>query len=165
MIVGCPWPEDSGDNRAAVRSSARLRAAARRRGRPAAAAVALASLAWPASAAEAGPLELPVLAPVVVAPAVPAASGPAPRGAVPRGPAAVPASSCLAYGSGFAPLGASGACLRISGRVRVEAGTSRAFGPDAARSPLGASGRLSVDARVPTDYGPARSFLRLHGGD
>ncbi|RVU15508.1 porin [Methylobacterium oryzihabitans] len=91
-----------------------------------------------------------------------------PRRGVPRGAAvpALPVSSCLAYGAGFVPLGASDACLRVSGRVRLEAGTSRAVaGPDAARSPFGASGRLSVDARVPTDHGPARSFLRLHGGD
>jgi hypothetical protein len=64
------------------------------------------------------------------------------------------------------PLGASDTCLRIGGRVRVEAGAAGTIaGPGAARPPFGASGRLTVDARVPTDDGPVRSFLRLRAGD
>ncbi|MEH3147471.1 MAG: hypothetical protein PGN34_19485 [Methylobacterium frigidaeris] len=136
------------------------------------------ALAGPhARAGEAGPLELPVLTPQVFSPSVfapsvfarpsvaPPVSVPpvlAPSVAAPS----VAASSCLAHGPGFAAVGSSGTCVRVSGRVRAEVGTPRAVaGPDAARSPFGASGRLSVDARVPTAYGPARGFLRLHAGD
>ncbi len=68
--------------------------------------------------------------------------------------------TCDAHGPGFAALPGSGACVRVGGRVRAEAGTG--LRPEA--GPIRASGRLSVDVRPQTDYGPARAFVRLRAG-
>ncbi|GJD50370.1 hypothetical protein OPKNFCMD_3109 [Methylobacterium crusticola] len=82
----------------------------------------------------------------------------------------VPAlAPCPSEGPGFHRTGPSGPCLRISGRVRAEAGTPLPGRPGAGpgREPagvLGASGRLAVDARTETDYGPARAYIRFGTG-
>jgi hypothetical protein len=75
---------------------------------------------------------------------------------------------CAAQGPGFAAqgtgIGGTQTCLRIGGRVRAEAGTAPRRPGREAPSPVRASGRLSIDARTPTELGPVRTFIRLHGG-
>ena len=71
---------------------------------------------------------------------------------------------CTAQGPGFVALGGTQTCLRIGGRVRAEAGTAPRRPGREAPSPVRASGRLSIDARTPTELGPVRTFIRLHGG-
>jgi hypothetical protein len=69
------------------------------------------------------------------------------------------ARPCPQYGPGFVRNPGTGACTRVSGRVRVEAGTARR-GPER-EGPMTASGRLAIDTRTETDYGPARVFVRF----
>lgn len=65
--------------------------------------------------------------------------------------------NCAAQGPGFLAVPGSETCLRIGGRVRTEAGTRLRPGG----APVTASGRLAVDARTQTAYGPVRAFVRL----
>jgi len=64
---------------------------------------------------------------------------------------------------GFAMLQNSDTCVRISGRVRAEgvirsprARSSNGFETDA-------SGRVQLDVRKPTEYGPLRAVIRVEG--
>jgi hypothetical protein len=67
---------------------------------------------------------------------------------------------CPRFGPGFAAVPGTGACTRISGRVRAEAGTPIRRGPERAGA-LSGSGRLAIDTRTDTEYGPARAFVRF----
>jgi hypothetical protein len=65
--------------------------------------------------------------------------------------------SCAAQGPGFVAVPGSDTCVRLGGRARIEAGTlARAGG-----ARITSTGQLAIDARVQTDYGPARAFVRL----
>lgn len=80
-------------------------------------------------------------------------------------PAMVPsAPACLRHGPGFVEVPGTRTCIRIGGRVRAEAGggTGRVSRDDIA-APR-ASGRVSVDTRTDTDYGPVRTFVRMRAG-
>jgi hypothetical protein len=84
-------------------------------------------------------------------------------------PIAKAPETCPHEGPGFIRFSPGGPCTRISGRVRAEAGTpvhARAgAGLDgAARGVVGASGRVAIDTRTQTDYGPARAYIRLGTG-
>lgn len=68
------------------------------------------------------------------------------------------ASSCP---PGFAMLQASDTCVRISGRVRGETfvGSSRLRASDSVRT--GAGGRVRLDVRKQTEYGPVRAVISV----
>jgi hypothetical protein len=76
------------------------------------------------------------------------------------GCAAAPASSCP---PGFAALQGSVTCVRISGRVRGETtfGSPRIRESDALRSHVG--GRIQLEIRKQTEYGPLRAVIRGEG--
>ncbi len=64
---------------------------------------------------------------------------------------------------GFAQLQASDTCVRISGRVRADtiAGSSRLRSSDKLRTETG--GRVQLDVRKQTEYGPLRAVIRVDG--
>ncbi|MFL5021657.1 MAG: porin [Microvirga sp.] len=68
------------------------------------------------------------------------------------------ASSCP---PGFAMLQASDTCVRVSGRVRAETaiGSSRVRSSDSYRTQ--ASGRVQLDVRKQTEYGPLRAVVSV----
>ncbi len=76
------------------------------------------------------------------------------RGAAPRGASCPP---------GFAALESSDTCVRISGRVRGETvfGSPRTRGSNAIGTH--ASGRIQLDIRKQTEYGPLRAVVRGEG--
>lgn len=68
---------------------------------------------------------------------------------------------CPRYGSGFVASPSGGTCLRVTGRVAAElAKSSRYERPAPVLAP---TGRLSIDARTETEYGPVRTFVRIGG--
>jgi len=64
---------------------------------------------------------------------------------------------------GFAMLQDSDTCVRIGGRVRAETilRSSRTRKTDNVTSQ--ASGRVQMDVRKQTEYGPLRAFIRVEG--
>lgn len=64
---------------------------------------------------------------------------------------------------GFAQLQASDTCVRISGRVRADAivGSSRVRSSGGLRTET--SGRVQLDVRKQTEYGPLRAVIRVDG--
>ena len=64
---------------------------------------------------------------------------------------------------GFAQLQNSDTCVRISGRVRAETivGSSGGRSSDKFRSQ--ASGRVQMDMRKQTEYGPLRAVIAVDG--
>ncbi|WP_232629976.1 porin [Methylobacterium sp. Leaf118] len=84
----------------------------------------------------------------------------APMAAVARDRAPLPSEDamepCPSQGPGFARIPGTATCLRVSGRVAVDAGAGRAAAP--------VRGRLSIDTRSPSEFGPVRSFLRIGPG-
>lgn len=82
------------------------------------------------------------------------------------------AVSCLTGGStqaasscppGFSMLQDSSACVRVSGRVRAETivGSTRNRRSDAVATQT--SGRVQMDVRKQTEYGPLRAVIRVQG--
>ena len=68
---------------------------------------------------------------------------------------------CPRYGAGFVESPGSGTCLRLSGRVAADlASRSRHERPAPIVAP---AGRLSIDTRTETEYGPVRTFVRTGG--
>ena len=76
------------------------------------------------------------------------------RGAAPRASACPP---------GFAALEGSDACVRISGRVQAETifGSPRTRGSHAVGPRAG--GRIQLEVRKQTEYGPLRAVVRGEG--
>jgi len=77
--------------------------------------------------------------------------------------------ACPHEGPGFTRLVPGGPCMRISGRVRAEAGTPVPARPGAGldgmpRGVVSGSGQVAIDTRTQTDYGPARAYIRLGTG-
>jgi len=74
-----------------------------------------------------------------------------------------PAQAASACPPGFAMLQDSDTCVRIGGRVRAETivRSSRSREADTATSQ--ASGRIQMDVRKQTEYGPLRAFIRVEG--
>ena len=70
------------------------------------------------------------------------------------------ASSCP---PGFAMLQDSDTCVRVSGRVRAETivRSSRDRRADTVRNQV--SGRVQMDVRKQTEYGPLRAFISVDG--
>jgi hypothetical protein len=81
-------------------------------------------------------------------------------------PIAKAPESCPREGPGFARLVPGGPCVRISGRVRAEAGTPVPAPTldGAARGVVSGSGQVAIDTRTETEYGPARAYIRLGTG-
>ncbi|WP_313898800.1 porin [Methylobacterium sp. E-045] len=72
------------------------------------------------------------------------------------------AKPCPRHGSGFVRIPGSDTCIRIGGRARTGLDLrARDDGP-ASRPIVG--GRLAVDTRVDTDYGPVRTYVRIDAG-
>jgi hypothetical protein len=81
-----------------------------------------------------------------------------------RVPVPDPLRACPRYGPGFVEVPGSTTCMRIGGRVTSEytTGTRRVSRDQIAG--FGASGRVSVDTRTDTAYGPLRSYVRVRAG-
>lgn len=74
-----------------------------------------------------------------------------------------PAQAASPCPPGFAALQASDTCVRVSGRVRADTiiGSSRNRSSDSISTQT--SGRVQLDVRKQTEYGPARAFIRVEG--
>ena len=68
------------------------------------------------------------------------------------------ASSCP---PGFAMLQASDTCVRISGRVRSDMLTRSSGQRSSDTLKTQASGRIQLDVRKQTEYGPLRAVVRI----
>lgn len=87
-----------------------------------------------------------------------AAGGLALAAALGLSPAQAQSNPCAIYGSGFVSVHGGDTCVRIGGRVRLDAGVS------ASPSPQESGPGLNF-APAPTPFeGPARAHLRLQGG-
>jgi hypothetical protein len=69
---------------------------------------------------------------------------------------------CSQHGPGFVQVPGTATCVRVGGRVASEYGGSTRR--DARASGFGTSGRVSVDTRTDTDYGPLRTYARVRAG-
>jgi hypothetical protein len=78
--------------------------------------------------------------------------------AAPRERARGAASPCP---PGFAALQNSDTCVRVSGRVRADSviGSPRSRSSDSFETRT--SGRVQLDVRKPTEYGPLRAVIRV----
>ena len=76
---------------------------------------------------------------------------------------AAAARPCPAHGPGYVHMPGTGTCMRVGGRVRGEAqaGGRRTSTGDTVG--FRSEGRLNIDARTQTDYGPVRTFVRVRG--
>lgn len=75
-----------------------------------------------------------------------------------------PARPCPRHGPGFVEVPGTSTCIRIAGRARSDyVATGRRVGRDDVPG-FRSSGRVSVDARTDTAYGPVRSFVRVRAG-
>ena len=80
---------------------------------------------------------------------------------------------CDAFGTGFYYIPGTETCLRVSGRVRVEAHYVDgevdefvgAFEPDFNNWTTRARGNVRLDARTQTDFGLVRAFINMQGTD
>jgi hypothetical protein len=70
------------------------------------------------------------------------------------------ASPCPA---GFAQLQASDTCVRISGQFRADAITGSGRFRSSSRLQTETSGRVQLDVRKQTEYGPLRAVIRVDG--
>ncbi|MCJ2083266.1 porin [Methylobacterium sp. J-090] len=65
---------------------------------------------------------------------------------------------CPSQGAGFVRVPGTTTCLRLSGRVAAGLAADRRT-----TAPL-SMGRLSIDTRTATEYGPVRGFVRMGTG-
>lgn len=68
---------------------------------------------------------------------------------------------CSAYGAGFFFIPGTDTCLRVGGRVRAEYSIGERFTQGYDAYGTRARGRLNIDARTATAYGPLRTFIRF----
>jgi hypothetical protein len=80
-----------------------------------------------------------------------ALAAPPERGEVPR----AGSPSCM---PGFVALSGTRTCVKVSGRVRSEFVTGRAW-----NGGLRSEGRIGLDARTMTEHGPLRAVIRVQG--
>jgi len=78
-------------------------------------------------------------------------------------PSTTAARPCPAHGAGFVQLPGTETCVRVGGRLRGEAqaGGRRISADDIVG--FRSEGRLDLDARTQTNYGPVRTFVRIKG--
>lgn len=62
---------------------------------------------------------------------------------------------------GFAQLQASDTCVRISGRVRADTLIGSAYDRGSNGAASSAGGRVQMDVRKQTEYGPLRAFIAV----
>lgn len=76
---------------------------------------------------------------------------------------AAPREAAASCPPGFAALQNSNTCVRVSGRVRADAlvGSARTRTSDTIGTQ--ASGRVQLDVRTQTEYGPLRAVIRAEG--
>jgi hypothetical protein len=91
-----------------------------------------------------------------LAPLLPHAATALPRES--RPPQAVTARGCL---PGFIAVADTSTCVKISGGVRAEFVTGRAWSAGGA---LRSEGRVGLDARTQTGYGQLRTVVRIRTG-
>ncbi|KQP53247.1 hypothetical protein ASF34_02515 [Methylobacterium sp. Leaf106] len=72
------------------------------------------------------------------------------------------AKPCPRHGSGFIRIPGSETCIRIGGRATTGLDLRSREGDPASR--LIAGGRLAVDTRTETGYGPVRTYVRIDAG-
>ena len=73
--------------------------------------------------------------------------------------------ACPQHGPGFVQVPGSTTCVKVGGRVVGETTVgARRIARDQIAG-FGASGRVSVDARTDTPYGPVRGYVRLKAGE
>ncbi|WP_082477713.1 porin [Methylobacterium sp. Leaf93] len=72
------------------------------------------------------------------------------------------ARPCPRHGSGFIRIPGSETCIRIGGRATTGLDLRSREGDTASRSIAG--GRLAVDTRTDTGYGPVRTYVRIDAG-
>lgn len=68
---------------------------------------------------------------------------------------------CPRHGAGFVTAPGGGTCVRLSGRVAADL-IARPEGERRARI-VAPTGRIAIDARTETEYGPVRTFVRMGG--
>ena len=78
----------------------------------------------------------------------------------PTGASGEAASACP---PGFAALQGSGTCVRVSGRVRADALAGSADTRTGNAVGTEVSGRVQLDVRKQTEYGPLRAVIRAEG--
>jgi hypothetical protein len=71
-----------------------------------------------------------------------------------------PVRACTSQGAGFFSVPGSETCVKVSGRVRSDylVGQARSRVQDSSGFVTG--GRVQLDARTPTPYGPLRAVVR-----
>ncbi|MFD1302810.1 porin [Methylobacterium marchantiae] len=72
------------------------------------------------------------------------------------------AKPCPRHGAGFIRIPGSETCIRVGGRART--GLDLRSGEDGSAARPVAGGRLSVDTRTESDYGPVRTYVRIDAG-
>ncbi|WP_245259397.1 porin [Methylobacterium sp. 77] len=72
------------------------------------------------------------------------------------------AKPCPRHGAGFIRIPGSDTCLRVGGRATTGLDI-RSREDGAAARPI-AGGRLAVDTRTESDYGPVRTYVRIDAG-
>jgi hypothetical protein len=72
------------------------------------------------------------------------------------------ARECPHYGAGFVQVPGTATCVRVGGRVTSEYGTSTRRSTRGGG--FGTSGRVSVDTRTDTGYGPLGTYVRVRAG-
>lgn len=79
-------------------------------------------------------------------------------------PSEAPMEACPEQGAGFGRIPGTSTCIRLSGRVAagVDAGTGRGRVRPPTTVPV--QGRVAIDARGDSEYGPVRSFVRIGAG-
>lgn len=87
----------------------------------------------------------------------------APAEAAPRGKPREATSSAALCPPGFAALQNSNTCVRISGRVRAESVIGSSRQRSSGSFDTRTSGRVQLDIRTRTEYGPLRAVIRAEG--
>lgn len=102
---------------------------------------------------------LPLFALVLACAAPPAG----PARALDRAPANT-VRACPSEGPDFLLVPGTATCVRASGRIVTDVTRETRGGSRDDAAGLRASGRLAVDARTNTDYGPVRGYVRMRVG-
>ena len=81
--------------------------------------------------------------------------------APPKKPAPVDhVRNCATHGAGYFSVPGSETCVRIGGQARYDYGYGQARARDVSQTGSRATGRTTIDARTPTEYGMLRTFVR-----
>ena len=78
-------------------------------------------------------------------------------------PSEAPMEPCPAQGAGFDRIPGTSTCIRLSGRVAAGV-DARVGGRARSSTAVPVQGRVAIDARTDSEYGPVRSFVRIGAG-